>query len=205
MKHSGKARRAAFKMLLVTLALVILVPLVGVLGWLIASAMVAVSIFLLFLWFIFALFTLYFFRDPNARAFWLALSGRVAWHGRTPSTRSMKRNSAEARLQAHFDVSFGDRCSCAERGGYQWKVSYLKHTEGQFLNATRPNAPLLYENVYIGIQSTDPHEQRIGVKLIAGVSMRRLCRLSPSAITTAAIASARFTLRGCLPAAFRRR
>src|SRR5215475_9013908 len=67
MKHSGKARKAAFKMILVTLALVILVPLVGVLGALIGSAMVAVSIFILFIWFVFALFTLYFFRDPNAR------------------------------------------------------------------------------------------------------------------------------------------
>ena len=67
MKHSGKARKAAFKMIFITLVLVALVPVIGVLGWLIASAMVVVSVFLFLLWCVFALFTLYFFRDPNAK------------------------------------------------------------------------------------------------------------------------------------------
>src|ERR1700753_3499941 len=67
MIHSGKARKAAFKMLFITLALVILLPVVGVLGTLIGSAMVAVSVFIFLVWLLFALFTLYFFRDPNAR------------------------------------------------------------------------------------------------------------------------------------------
>src|SRR6185437_9111095 len=67
MKHSGKARKAAFKMLLITLALVILLPVVGLLGALVGSAMIAVSIFIFLVWLLFAVFTLYFFRDPNAR------------------------------------------------------------------------------------------------------------------------------------------
>jgi len=46
MKHSGKARKAAFKMLVITLALVILLPVVGLLGWVIGSLMIAVSVFI---------------------------------------------------------------------------------------------------------------------------------------------------------------
>src|SRR3954468_23342346 len=67
MKHSGKARKAAFKMIFITLVLVVLLPVVGALGALIGSAMIVVSVFIFLVWGLFALFTLYFFRDPNAR------------------------------------------------------------------------------------------------------------------------------------------
>src|SRR4051794_17382276 len=67
MKHSGKARKAAFKMLMVTLALVILLPVFGALGAFIGSVVVVVSVFIFLVWCLFAIFTLYFFRDPNAR------------------------------------------------------------------------------------------------------------------------------------------
>ena len=67
MKHSGKARKAAFKMLLVTLILVLLVPVAGALAAVIGISVLAFSGILAGMWFIFALFTLYFFRDPNAR------------------------------------------------------------------------------------------------------------------------------------------
>src|SRR5437879_777944 len=67
MKHSGKARKAAFKMLVITLILVVLVPVLGAIATAVGITALAFSGFLFALWFVFALFVLYFFRDPNAR------------------------------------------------------------------------------------------------------------------------------------------
>ena len=66
MKHSGKARKAALKMLIITLVLVLLVPIIGGLAALIGTAMVGIAIFLFVVWLVFAVFVLYFFRDPTA-------------------------------------------------------------------------------------------------------------------------------------------
>ncbi|MBC8096479.1 MAG: hypothetical protein H7Y43_11765, partial [Akkermansiaceae bacterium] len=66
MKHTGKARKAAFKMLIITLALVLLVPIIGGLAAVIGTAMVGIAIFIFVVWLVFAVFVLYFFRDPNA-------------------------------------------------------------------------------------------------------------------------------------------
>jgi phosphatidylserine decarboxylase len=54
------------------------------------------------------------------------------------------------------------------------KVSFLKYTEGQFLNAMKTECATCNENVYIGIESSDPANEKIGVKLIAGVLARRI-------------------------------
>jgi len=174
MKHSGKARRAAFKMLLVTLALVVLVPLVGVLGTLIGSAMVAVSIFLLFIWFVFALFTLYFFRDPNARV--PAGAGLVVspGHGKVDAIDTINETQFMGNECQRISMFLSVIDVHVQNAPVSGKVTYLKHTEGQFLNAMKTECATCNENVYIGIQSTDPHEQRIGVKLIAGVLARRI-------------------------------
>src|SRR5262245_41751653 len=65
MKHSGKARKAAFKMLLITLLLVALVLVSSFLATIAAFTATVLSVVLIPLWFVFALFTLYFFRDPT--------------------------------------------------------------------------------------------------------------------------------------------
>src|ERR1700756_4107833 len=67
MKHSGRARKAAFKMLVITLVLVVLVPILGFFAAALGIAAMMFSGLLFAVWFIFALFPLYFFRDPNAR------------------------------------------------------------------------------------------------------------------------------------------
>ncbi|HWQ92807.1 MAG TPA: hypothetical protein VN673_14115, partial [Clostridia bacterium] len=67
MKNSGKARKAAFKLIVISLVLLALV-LAGALFAIIAGTFVmASSVVLVTLWVLFAIFTLFFFRDPNAR------------------------------------------------------------------------------------------------------------------------------------------
>ena len=67
MVNSGKARKSAFKMILVTLIALLVLLAAALLGWLITTAIVAVWGIFLAVWIVFAIFTLYFFRDPNAR------------------------------------------------------------------------------------------------------------------------------------------
>src|ERR1051325_562256 len=71
MKHSGKARRAAFKMILLSLVAGIALWLVFTFATALATILTVMAVaampILIVLWFLFAGFTLYFFRDPNPR------------------------------------------------------------------------------------------------------------------------------------------
>ncbi len=67
MKHSGRARQAALKLIFWTLMLLIAVFVGGVAAVFLTSIFLASYVFLIGLWAVFVLFTLYFFRDPNPR------------------------------------------------------------------------------------------------------------------------------------------
>jgi len=174
MKHSGKARKAAFKMLMVTLALVILLPVVGVLGALIGSAIVAVSVFIFLVWLVFAVFTLYFFRDPNARV--PAGAGLVVspGHGKIDVVDTMTEPLFMGGDCQRISMFLSVVDVHVQNSPVSGKVAFLKSTEGQFLNAMKTECATCNENVYIGIQSTDPQNEKIGVKLIAGMIARRI-------------------------------
>ena len=66
MKHSGKATKAALKMIIISLIAVLVILAMGVFASFIGVAIVAITPVLIVAWIAFALFTLYFFRDPNA-------------------------------------------------------------------------------------------------------------------------------------------
>jgi len=174
MKHSGKARKAAFKMLMITLALVILLPIVGVLGALIGSAIVAVSVFIFLVWLVFAVFTLYFFRDPNARV--PAGAGVVVspGHGKVDVVDTMTEPQFMGGDCQRISMFLSVVDVHVQNSPVSGKVAYVKSTEGQFLSAMKTECATCNENVYIGIQSTDPQNEKIGVKLIAGVIARRI-------------------------------
>src|SRR5258705_5520255 len=65
MKHSGKATRAALKLIFWTLVLLLALLAAGVLGSFVSAVIATAAAFLIGLWIFFAVFTLYFFRDPN--------------------------------------------------------------------------------------------------------------------------------------------
>jgi phosphatidylserine decarboxylase len=174
MKHTGRARKAAFKMIFITLVLVVLVPIAGVLATVIGLSLLALFWILLAVWVAFALFTLYFFRDPNARVPkdpGLVLSpghGKVDIIDTVVDPQFM---GGECQRISTFLSVLNVHVQNAPVTG---KVTYLKYTEGQFLNAMKTECATCNENVYIGFNSSDPANEKIGVKLIAGVLARRI-------------------------------
>ncbi len=174
MKHSGKARKAAFNMLLITLILVLLIPVAGFLATVIGSAMVVFSIILIVLWMVFALFTLYFFRDPDARV--PAGTNLVVspGHGKVDvidTVTEPKFMRGECQRVSMFLSVLDVHVQNAPVTG---RVGYLKYTEGQFLNAMRTECATCNENVLIGIDAAEPAGTRVALRLIAGVLARRI-------------------------------
>jgi phosphatidylserine decarboxylase len=174
MKHAGKARKAAFKMIVITLVLVLLVPLIGFLATLIGGAMMFVAIFLFLLWLAFALFTLYFFRDPTPT---VPVGGNLVVspaHGTVDvidTTTEPSFIGGECRRVSIFLSVMNVHVQNAPVGG---KVTHFKYTEGQFMSALKAECANCNENVLIGIQAAEPAGAKVGVRLIAGVLARRI-------------------------------
>jgi len=174
MKHSGKARKAAFKMLAITLALVLLVPIIGFLATIVGTAMVGISIFLVLLWAAFAIFVLYFFRDPNANVPTGSKLVVAPGHGKVDvidTVTEAKFMGGECQRVSIFLSVIDVHVQNAPVSG---RVAFLKYTEGEFMNAMKTECATCNENFLIGFESSESPGTRIGLRLIAGVIARRI-------------------------------
>jgi phosphatidylserine decarboxylase len=175
MKHAGKARRAAFKLILLALILPVIIGILWV-----AAAVSVVVLPILFtiavvLWVVFTIFTLYFFRDPNAR---------------TPTTVGCIVSPGHGKVdvidQIEEPVFMKERCHRVsiflsvinihvQNAPISGKVTFLKETEGKFLSALKAAECCEHnENVYIGFDSTESTGEKLGLKLMAGLIARRI-------------------------------
>jgi len=174
MKHSGKALRAAGKLIFWTLILLLALMAAGYLAIFVGGLIAAVTTVLIALWILFALFTLYFFRDPNPsppsipNAIVSPAHGKVDVIDETTEPEFMggpcKRISI---FLSVIDVH-------VQNAPINGKIAYLKHTVGKYLNATRTDCGEHNENVLIGFESTEYPGQKVGVRLIAGLIARRI-------------------------------
>jgi len=174
MKHAGKARRAARRLIGMTLmgVLIVVLPAGLVQGLEIRAEYLAAA--LLALWAVFALFTLYFFRDPEAHP--PAGAGLVVSpaHGRVDvvdTTTEARFLGGECRRISIFLSLFNVHVQQAPVSG---RVRLVEHTPGRYLSAFRRESSLHNENVLLGLEASDPAGERIGVRLIAGVLARRI-------------------------------
>ena len=178
MKHSGRARKAAFKLILISLIAVLAVWGIGTLTVGVATVIFAIALaiapFLAVVWLIFAVFTLYFFRDPEARppvGPGLILS---PGHGKIDvidTTTEPEFMGGECQRVSMFLSVIDIHVQNAPVGG---KIIFLKHSTGQFLNALKVASAIHNENVLIGFEANEPRGLRMGVRLIAGVLARRI-------------------------------
>jgi phosphatidylserine decarboxylase len=175
MKHSGKARKAAFKLLFISfLAGAVLWALV-LLGSLMSTIVTAVALpVLIVLWVVFAIFTLYFFRDPTPEVPVAANIVVSPGHGKIDVIDTITEPifmGGECQRISMFLSVIDVHVQNAPVGG---KLVFYKYTVGEFMNAIKTECALHNENLYLGFEASDPPGQKIGVRLIAGVIARRI-------------------------------
>ena len=174
MKHSGKALRAAGKLIFWTLVLLLALMAAGYLAIFVGGLIAALTTVLIALWILFAVFTLFFFRDPDPampgipNAIVSPAHGKVDLIDETSEPEFMggpcKRISI---FLSVFDVH-------VQKAPISGKIAYFKHCPGKFLSATRTDCSEHNENVLIGFESSDYPGQKIAVRLIAGLIARRI-------------------------------
>jgi len=174
MKHSGKATKAALKMIIISLIAVLVILATGVFASFIGVAIVAITPVLIVAWIVFALFTLYFFRDPNADVPAGANLVLCPGHGKVDAidtTTEPLFMGGECQRVSVFLSVINVHVQNAPVGG---KVAFFKYTAGEFLNALKAESATHNENVLIGFEANEPAGAKVGIRLIAGVLARRI-------------------------------
>jgi phosphatidylserine decarboxylase len=174
MKHSGKALKAAFRLILIALAVVLVILAIGAVAVPRSSLGLAFFGVLAAIWVIFTLFTLYFFRDPDARVPAGANLVLAPGHGKVDAIGTATETAfmgGECQRVSIFLSVFDVHVQNAPVSG---KVAYFKYTTGRFLNALKAESAIYNENVLLGFEASEPRGQKVGVRLIAGVIARRI-------------------------------
>jgi phosphatidylserine decarboxylase len=174
MKHSGKARKAAFRLILIALIVLLVILAIGAVA--VPKGSLGLAFFGVFpaVWAIFVLFTLYFFRDPDARVPAGASLVLAPGHGKVDAIGNATEPAfmgGDCQRVSIFLSVFDVHVQNAPVSG---KVSYFKYTTGQFLNALKAESAIYNENVLLGFEASEPRGQKVGVRLIAGVIARRI-------------------------------
>lgn len=175
MKHAGKARQAAFKLIFLALIIVAVIGVLGFFATIIGPILVTVSIVLFFVWILFSIFTLYFFRDPTARV--PADVGCVVapGHGKVDVIDEMD-EPVFMKVRCHRISIFLSVIDIhVQNAPLSGKVTFVKESEGKFLSALKAAECCQHnENVYIGLDSTEYGGEKLGLKLMAGLIARRI-------------------------------
>ncbi len=174
MKHSGKARKAAFRIIFWTLLVLLALLATIVLATIIARQNVAIAISLGAAWTAFAAFTLYFFRDPAPatpnipNAIVSPAQGKVDVIDETTEPEFM--GGPCRRISIFLSVVDVH----VQRAPITGQLVFSKHTDGQFLSATKADCGDFNENALLGFNSTELTGRKLGVRLIAGLIARRI-------------------------------
>jgi phosphatidylserine decarboxylase len=175
MKHSGKATKAAFKIIVYSLIAGCVIWAVMWVGlWIGAILTTIAAPALLILWLAFSVFTIYFFRDPTPRVPMGANLVVSPGHGKidvVDSTTEPAFMGGECQRVSMFLSVFDVHVQNAPVAG---KLAFFKYTIGQFLNAMRTESATHNENLLLGFETVEPRQQKVGVRLIAGVIARRI-------------------------------
>ena len=174
MKHSGRAFRAAIKLIFWTLVLLLAVFAAGALASLLTVVITAAATALIAVWILFAVFSLYFFRDPDPVGPSILTAIVSPAHGKVDvidETTELDFIGGPCKRISIFLSIFDVHVQKAPVSG---KIAWLKQTPGKFLSATRADSAEHNENVLLGFEPADFPDQKIAVRLIAGVIARRI-------------------------------
>jgi phosphatidylserine decarboxylase len=173
-KHKGKATQAALKIAFLALVVSLLIAAAGILAAVAGAVITVIAPFLFGVWALFALFCLWFFRDPNpnvplgANVIVAPAHGKVDVIDETGEPEFM---GGPCRRISIFLSVIEVHVQKAPVAG---KIAHLKHTPGQFISALKLDSAAHNENVLIGFASGEKPDEKIAVRLIAGVLARRI-------------------------------
>jgi phosphatidylserine decarboxylase len=174
MKHSGRATKAAFKLILIALITVGVIFAVGLFAVLAGTFVMASVGALIGLWVLFSIFTLYFFRDPNARVPTGTNLVLSPGHGKVDvidtTTEPLFMGGECQRISIFLSV-IDIHVQNAPVSG---KIGFFKYSVGQFLSALKTECATCNENVLLGFEAAEPRGEKVGVRLLAGVIARRI-------------------------------
>ena len=174
MKHSGKALFAALKMAGWSGVAVLALLVAAFLGKIIGAVILDAAGVLAGLWVLFALFTLYFFRDPDP----LVPTGQnlvvAPGHGKVDAIDTTTEPDFMGGECQRVSIFLSVIDIHVQNAPVAARVAYFKHTPGQYLNALNADSAKFNENVLLGLESTEPSGEKIGVRLIAGLIARRI-------------------------------
>ena len=178
MKHSGKARKAGFRLILLSLIVLIVVWALGAFGiaaaTIVAAVGVAITPVVIVLWIVFALFTLYFFRDPNPRVPTGANLVLAPAHGKVDVVGTTTEPNFMGGECQRISIFLSVVDVHVQNAPVSGKIAWFKYTTGQFLSALKAESAIYNENVLLGFEVSEPRGQKVGVRLIAGVIARRI-------------------------------
>jgi phosphatidylserine decarboxylase len=174
-KHSGKALFAALKMAGWTGAALVALLAAAYLGKVIGAFVLNYLVWVLIsLWALFAGFTLYFFRDPDP----LVPTGQnlviAPGHGKVDAIDTITETDFMGGECQRVSIFLSVIDIHVQNAPVTARVAYFKHTPGQYLNALNADSAKFNENVLIGLESSEPAGEKIGVRLIAGLIARRI-------------------------------
>jgi phosphatidylserine decarboxylase len=174
MKHAGRARRSAFKLIFWTFIALVLILVGALLMMLVSSIIIGVWAGLIAVWIIFALFTLYFFRDPEAR---VPLGQNLIvspGHGKVDLIDEFEENEFMGGKCQRVSMFLSVIDIHVQNAPVAGKVHYVKYRPGKFMAATATECAAENECVYIGFIPSDRPTEKFGIRLIAGILARRI-------------------------------
>ena len=175
MKHSGRARKAAFKLIVISLiagfVIWAIIATASVLGTILSAVAIPA---LIVVWILFSLFTLYFFRDPTPRVPAGANLILAPAHGKVDAIDKITEPQFMGGECQRVSIFLSVINVHVQNAPVSGKVSLVRYTMGQFLNAMKAESAQFNENVLMGFEAEEPAGQKIGVRLIAGVIARRI-------------------------------
>jgi phosphatidylserine decarboxylase len=172
MKHAGRARQSALKLIFLALAALILVLGAGLVAKFLAWLFGAIALSLVALWVLFALFTFYFFRDPNPTVPTEPKLVVSPAHGKVDIIDQMVEDRFMGGKCQRISIFLSVIDIHVQNAPASGKLALYRYTAGQFLSALKTESAEHNENVLLGITATDG--VKIGVRLIAGVLARRI-------------------------------
>ena len=174
MKHAGKAQAAALRIIFFSLGAVLILLLVAFLAQRIGGFIIGLTSTLGVVWVLFAIFTFNFFRDPEARVpagknlVLAPAHGTVDLIDETTEAEFMGGKCKRVSIFLNvFDVH-------VQKAPLTGQLVYHKHRDGQYLSATRSDCGTFNENVLLGFTRAESPDQKLGVRLIAGLIARRI-------------------------------